>query len=226
MKTIGLIGGTSWTSTAEYYRILNQNAEKRLGGIHSAKLLIASIDLAELADFMLSGRWDEGAEILKRAAKSLEAGGAEGVILCSNTTHRMFDAVAHAIGIPMFHICDAIAVEIAARGFSRVALLGTRETMEGEYYRARLKRYCSIVIPKERERAYIDDVIFKKLCRNIYDDADRKKIAEIVGRLKMDGAEAVVLGCTELPHLMGELPMPRLDSVALHCAYATDWAFA
>ncbi len=224
MKTLGLIGGTSWTSTVEYYRTLNRAAAKRYGGLHSAKLLLASIDLAELEPLMHTARWDEGAQILTEAGRRVQAGGADCCMICSNLTHRMFDIVEAALSIPMFHICDAIGAGIKARGYSRVALIGARETMEEEFYRSRLSRHCSIVIPTEDERACIDGIIFERLCRDVYLDEDRKTIARIVERLKQEGAEAVVLGCTELPHLLAELPLPRLDSVALHCAYAADWA--
>lgn len=225
MKTIGMIGGTSWSSTAEYYRILNQTAAAHYGGLHAAKLFIASIDLAELEPLMHAGRWAEGAEILTFAGRSVEAAGADCCMICSNLTHRMFDAVEAALTIPMLHICDAIGAGIRARGFSKVALLGARETMEEDFYRSRLMRHCDIAVPEAEERAAIDAIVFGKLCRDIYEDADRVTLTAIIERLKADGAEAVILGCTELPRLLPDPPLPALDSVALHCAYAANWAF-
>jgi aspartate racemase len=225
MKTIGMIGGTSWSSTVEYYRTLNQAAAARYGGLHGAKLMLASIDLAELEPLMHAGRWEDGAEILKSAGRSVEAAGADCCMICSNLTHRMFDAVETSLTIPMFHICDAIGVGLKTRGLSKVALIGARETMEEDFYRGRLMRHCRILVPDTAERAVIDAIIFGKLCRDIYADEDRATVAGIVERLKRNGAEAVILGCTELPRLLSVSPLPVVDSVALHCDYAADWAF-
>lgn len=228
MKTIGMIGGTSWSSTVEYYRLFNRAAAARLGGLHSAHLLIRSIDLAELEVHMHAGRWDDGAEILAAAARSLEAGGADGAMICSNLTHRMFDTVERAVSIPLFHIGDAVGAEIARRGLNKVALLGARETMEEDFYRGRIaaKSGAEILIPTAAERAYIDRTIFARLCRDIYTDEDRQAFSAIILGLQTRGAEAVILGCTELPLLLPDPPLPGLDCIGLHCAYVSAWAFA
>lgn len=228
MKTIGLIGGTSWTSTVAYYRHFNQDAARRLGGLHSAQLLIRSIDLAELEPLMHAGRWDEGAEILAAAARSLEAGGADGAMICSNLTHRMFATVERSVGIPLFHIGDAVGAGIAARHLTQVALIGARETMEENFYRTRIagKSGAEILIPQTEDRDALDRIIFERLCRDLYTAEDRAAVAAIVERLKARGAEAVILGCTELPVLLPDSPLPALDCIALHCAYVADWAFA
>jgi aspartate racemase len=226
MKTIGLIGGTSWTSTIEYYRILNQETAKRLGGLHSARLLMVNLDFAELEAAMHSGRWDEAGEILAGAAKRLAAGGADGFMLCSNLVHRMADKVQSAVPVPFLHICDAIGAEIEARAMDCVALLGARETMEEEFYRVRIAQRSGarVLIPEPAERDYINETIFTRLCADIYTAEDRARFVAIIERLKAQGAKGVILGCTELPMLLPEAPLPRLDSVALHCAHALSWA--
>jgi aspartate racemase len=228
MKTIGLIGGTSWTSTIEYYRYINEETARRLGGLHSAKLILASIDFAELEAAMHADQWDEVASILKHAAGQLYAAGVDGILLCSNLIHKLFDEVQACVPVPLQHIGDALAAEIVARKFKTAALLGTKATMAETFYRARIeeKSGAGILIPSPEEMDYINTAIFERMCRNNYMDEDRLRIAEIIEGLKKRGAECVLLSCTELPVLLAEAALPLLNSTRLHSLHAVAWALA
>jgi aspartate racemase len=228
MKTIGLIGGTSWTSTIEYYRLLNEEAARRLGGLHSSRLVIFNVEFAELEGAMHAGRWDAAAAILCAAAGRLQSAGADGFLMCSNLIHRMAGQVAASVSIPLLHLGDALAAEIKARGCKKVALLGAKPTMEEDFYRGRIaaRSGAEILTPEAPERSYIDGAIFGRMCRNIYTEEDRSRFLAIIAELKDQGAEAVILGCTELPVLLSEASLPLLSSIDLHCRYAADWAMA
>ena len=228
MKTIGLIGGTSWTSTIEYYRVLNQEVAKRLGGLNCCKMVIYNVQFAELEGAMHADRWDDAAEILRDAARRLHASGADGVLMCSNLIHRMYDHVQAAVPVPVLHLGDALAAEIRAKDYKKVALLGARHTMQESFYRGRIaeKSGAEILIPNDDECRYIDTAIFSRMCANVYTDEDRAAFLTIIGRLQAQGAEAVILGCTELPVLLPQTPIPQLSSTDLHCLYAVDWAMA
>lgn len=228
MKTIGLIGGTSWTSTIEYYRVLNQEVARRLGGLHSCRMVIFNVEFAELEGAMHSGRWGDAANILSHAAESLHASGAEAVLMCSNLIHRMYDQVQSAVPVPVLHLGDALAAEIKTKGYRKVALLGARHTMQESFYRNRIseKSGAEILIPGEAECVYIDTAIFGRMCCNTYTEEDRNTFLAIIARLQDQGAEAVILGCTELPVLLPETPIPQLSSIDLHCLYAVNWAMA
>lgn len=228
MKTIGLIGGTSWTSTIEYYRVLNEEVARRLGGLHSCRMVIFNVEFAELEGAMHSGRWDVAADILSHAAQSLHASGAEAVLMCSNLIHRMYDRVQAAVPVPVLHLGDALAAEIKTQGYKKVALLGARHTMQESFYRGRIaeKSGAEILIPDDTECTMIDTAIFSRMCCNHYTDEDRAAFLAVITKLKAQGAEAVILGCTELPVLLPQTPLPQLSSIDLHCLYAVNWAMA
>jgi len=226
MKIIGLIGGTSWTSTLDYYRFINQETAHRLGGLRSAKLVLASIDFAELEGAMHSGRWDDAAEILAGEAKRLEKAGAEGILLCSNLIHKLFDKVQGTTRLPMIHIADSVAEEICVRGYKTVALLGAKPTMEESFYAKRIedKSGAKVLVPSAEDRAYIDSAIFERMCRDIFTEDDRTRFHKIIDGLKEQGAEAIILGCTELPILLKDASLPLLNSTELHSKKAVRWA--
>ncbi|MDD3371045.1 MAG: amino acid racemase [Alphaproteobacteria bacterium] len=226
MKKIGLIGGTSWTSTVDYYRYINKETGRRLGGLHSAKMAIVSIDFAELEAAMHSDRWSDATAIIADAAGDLNKMGVSVVLLCSNLLHRMHADIEKVSYAPVLHIGDAIAAEIGERGYAKVALLGARPTMEEDFYKARIreKSGAEILIPDAEDRAYIDDAIFKRMCRDIYTDEDRTKICGIIDTLRERGAQAVILGCTELPVLLQEASLPLLNSTQIHSYRAVDEA--
>jgi aspartate racemase len=228
MKTIGLIGGTSWTSTIEYYRILNQEVAQRLGGLHCAQMVIYNVEFADLEGAMHSGRWDDAAAILSGAATKLQAAGAEAILMCSNLIHRMADTVQNSVPVPLLHLGDALAYEVKQRGYKKVALLGAWHTMNEDFYRGRIaeKSGTEVLIPSEDECRYIDTAIFSRMCRDVYTDEDRAAFIAIINKLKQRGAESVLLACTELPVLLTEAPLPLLSSIDLHCRYAINWAMA
>lgn len=225
MKTIGLIGGTSWTSTIEYYRYINEETARRLGGLHSAKLILASIDFAELEAAMHANDWAGAATIIKHAARQLHAAGVDGILLCSNLIHKLYDEVQACVPVPLLHIGDALAAEIVARNFKTAALLGTKPTMAEAFYRVRIeeKSGAGILIPSPEEMDFIDTAIFERMCRNIYTDEDRENISGIIEGLKKRGAQCVLLSCTELPVLLTEAPLPLLNSTRLHSLHAVAW---
>ncbi|MDD3029258.1 MAG: amino acid racemase [Alphaproteobacteria bacterium] len=226
MKTLGLIGGTSWTSTIDYYRYLNEETARRLGGLHSARLVLTSLDFADVAAAMHSGRWDDAAAILRKETQRLDAAGVDGILLCSNLLHKFYDDVCASTDRPVLHIGDALAESIKARRYTCVALLGAQPTMEEPFYRRRIqeKSGASVLTPPRADREFIDTAIFDRMCKNIYTEADRTEIKRIVSGLKLVGAEAVILGCTELPVLLKEAALPLLDSTLLHSRKAAAWA--
>lgn len=226
MKTIGLIGGTSWLSTVDYYRFINEETARRLGGLHSAKLVLASIDFAELAAAMQAGDWDAAGDLLGRAAESLHRAGVDGILLCSNLIHKVHDAVAARVSVPFLHIGDALAAAVTAGGYSVAALLGTRPIMEEGFYRERIaaRSGARIIVPEEKDRAYIDNAIFARMCRNQFTDEDRAALNRIIGELGRQGAQCVILGCTELPVLLTTSSLPLLSSTRVHSLYAVDWS--
>lgn len=227
MRTLGLIGGMSWESTQVYYRELNRGVARRLGGLHSAPLLLHSLDFAPLAALQLQGRWDEAGDRLAGAAQGLRAAGAEGLLIASNTMHKVAPAVQQAGGLPLLHIGDAIGAAVRAAGLTRIGLLGTRFTMEQDFLRDRLRTQhgVEVQVPGEADRATLQRVIFDELCRGTVDAASRSACLAIVDRLAADGAQGVVLGCTELGLLLDPdaLALPGFDSTLLHVQQALDW---
>jgi len=227
MKTIGLIGGMSWESTALYYRAINRAVAARLGGLHSARLLLYSVDFAEIAEMQRRGAWDEAGARLAEVAQALERGGAEFLVLCANTMHEVAAAVTAAVRIPLLHIADATADVLAAAGIRRVGLLGTRFTMERDFYRRRLEaRGLTVVVPSESDRETVHRVIYDELCRGEVRDDSRDAYRSVIERLVADGAEGVALACTEIGMLIGpsDVAVPIFDTGEIHAQAATDYA--
>src|SRR6266496_2595715 len=199
MRMIGLLGGMSWESTVTYYQELNRGVRDRLGGLHSAPCLLSSVDFAEIERMQERGEWTDAGQYLARYARNLERGGAECVVLCTNTMHRVYDAIREGVSIPVLHIADGTARPLARAGFRAVGLLGTRYTMEQDFYRSRLtERGLDVLIPDEDEREIIHQIIYTELCLGKVLDHSRDAYLKIVGSLAARGAEAVILGCTEI----------------------------
>ncbi|MBN2841259.1 MAG: aspartate/glutamate racemase family protein [Coriobacteriia bacterium] len=228
MKTIGLIGGMSWESTVPYYRIINETVRDTLGGLHSARIILYSVDFDEVERLQYAGAWDAAGRLLASAAHSLEGAGAELLVLCTNTMHKVAPAIESAVSVPLLHIADPTAAAIKAAGLSRVGLLGTRFTMEEGFYRERLTALHSIdvLIPDEDDRSAVHHIIYEELCLGVADDASRDEYRAIIARLVEDGAEAVILGCTEIGLLVGpeDSAVPLFDTTYLHARAAAKWA--
>jgi aspartate racemase len=218
MKTIGLIGGLSWESTAHYYALINRETAARRGGLHSAPMLIHSVDFAPMAELQAAGRWDEAGAQLVQAARSLEAQGAGVIGLATNTMHISAPAIAEAIKVPFLHIADPAAAAVRADGFGTVGLLGTRFTMEMPFYREALEqRGLSVLVP-DVGITNLNGIIYEELCRGIVREESRRIYVEAISRLSVRGAEAVILGCTEIGMLIDDSvsPIPTYDTTALH----------
>ncbi|MET8867067.1 aspartate/glutamate racemase family protein [Nonomuraea sp. NPDC004580] len=229
MRTIGLIGGMSWESSAEYYKILNEETRRRLGGHHCAKSVMLTVDFAEIEAMQREGAWDRAGERLAGAAKSLESAGADLVLLCTNTMHQVADAVEGAVGVPFLHLVDATARRVAAAGLTRVGLLGTRFTMEMDFYRARMRdQGIDVLVPDEPARTLVHDVIYQELTLGRVEPASREAYREIIAGLAGRGAEGVILGCTEITLLVGQddSPVPVFDSTRIHVETALDLALS
>ncbi|HTN63438.1 MAG TPA: aspartate/glutamate racemase family protein [Devosia sp.] len=228
MKTIGLIGGMSWESTAHYYRILNQEAAARCGGLHSAPLLIHSLDFAPIAAMQAEGDWAGAGAILARSAATLVAAGAEIVGLATNTMHIVADTITADLGVPFIHIADPTSDALLADGFERVGLLGTRFTMEMGFYRERLEaRGLSVLVP-DVDRTNLNAIIYEQLCRGIVTEPSRQTYLAAIARLEARGAEAVILGCTEIGMLIDDStsPLPVYDTTELHAKALVTAALA
>ena len=230
MKTIGLIGGMSWESSIEYYRIINEMAKERLGGLHSAKCIINSVDFAEIEPLQHEGRWEEATWHMVRAAQSVEAAGADFLVLCTNTMHKTADEIEKQISIPFLHIADATAQRVKDDGLTRVGLLGTRFTMEDEFYRGRLvdRHSLSVVVPQENDQQIVHQVIYDELCLSVIQPTSRQKYVEIMDDLVSQGAEAIILGCTEIGLLVGQddCSVPVFDTTRIHAEAAVEFALA
>jgi aspartate racemase len=228
MKCIGLIGGMSWESSLEYYRFLNQDMARRLGGFHSARIVMYSVDFSDIETCMIKGQWDKAAEILIDAGQRLERAGADFILVCTNTLHKVAGEIAGALNIPLLHIGDAVGREANRLGFNRVGLLGTAFTMEDDFMRSYLlDRYgLEALIPGYHDRQSLQTIIFKELCLGKFFEKSRERILEIIRYLADQGAEAAILGCTELPLVIKpeRSPLPLLDTTALHAAQAVDLA--
>jgi aspartate racemase len=228
MKTIGLIGGMSWESTVLYYRIMNETVRERLGGLHSAKLVLYSVDFHEIEILQHSGAWDEAGLMLAQAARSLQAAGADLLILCTNTMHKVANSIESAVSIPFFHIADPTAQEIKRAGLKKVGLLGTRFTMEQEFYRGRLRdqHHLDVLIPDDADRGVVHKIIYQELCLGLVRDVSRAEYRRIIHRLVDQGAQGVILGCTEISLLVGppDAPVPMFDTTAIHARKASEWA--
>lgn len=227
MKTIGLIGGMSWVSTLDYYRLINEEVQRRLGGLHSARVILNSLDFAPLAQAQKVGQWKEVADILTNAAMALETAGAELLLIGTNTMHRVADTIQARVRIPLIHIADAVGEAICNAGLQRVGLLGTRATMEQDFYAKRLEEKGLMVLtPLATERQHLDRLIFEELCCGVATDAARKLVLSLIRELQQQGAQGVVLGCTELGSVASQQlsPVPLFDSTRIHILKAVDLA--
>ena len=228
MKTIGLIGGMSWESSLEYYRILNETVKDRLGGLHSTKCVLYSVEFAEIEALQHAGRWDEAARIMVEAGQSLERAGADLLVLCTNTMHKLAGEIEAGVNIPLLHIADATAEAVKAAGISRVGLLGTRFTMEQDFYRGRLtdKHGLQVIIPGQPDRELIHQVIYGELCLGIIKPESRLRFAGIIAKLVAAGAQGVILGCTEIESLVRQedSPVSVFPTTRIHAEAAVAWA--
>jgi len=227
-KTIGLIGGMSWESSAEYYRIVNREMQKRLGGVHSARSLMWSVDFGEIERLQHSGDWDRLADEMKDAAMRLERGGADFVVLCTNTMHRLADAIVSALEIPLLHIADPTAQRIKAAGFGRIGLLGTAFTMEQDFYKGRLRDHdgLDVIIPETEDRRVVHEIIYKELVVGEIRPESREAYRAVMARLIERGAQAIILGCTEIMLLVSDedSAVPLFDTTTIHAIAAVELA--
>lgn len=227
MRTLGLMGGMSWESTAIYYRHMNEMAKAHLGGSHSAELLLWSVDFAPMADLQRDGDWDEIGQRMVKIAHKLEQGGAKALVLCTNTIHKVASQIEAAVSIPLLHIADATAVAIKTSASSRPLLLGTRFTMEQDFYKQHLKdkHGIDVAIPGEEDRHVIHRIIYEELCRGVFTDAARQTYLDVIARHLGHNADGVIFGCTEIGILISQkdIPAPAFDTAELHCAYAIDF---
>ncbi len=228
MKSIGLIGGMSWESTVEYYRLINQETKTRLGGLHSARILMESLDFAEIAEMQYAGRWDEMGKILAGSARRLEGAGADLVLICTNTMHKLADQVQAAVSISLLHIVDPVATAMKAAGMKRVGLLGTNFTMSDSFFRDRLAERFGLeaVVPGDADKQVVHRVIYEELCLGQAEERSRAAYRSIMERLVANGAEGIILGCTEIGLLVGpgDASVPLFDTTVLHARAAVDMA--
>ena len=227
MKTIGLIGGLSWKSTAEYFRIINEEVKMRLGGFHSAKLVLYSVDFFEIEEMQRENRWEEAARILSAAGRNVASAGADFALICANTMHKVFDEVQGELPIPLLHIVDAAAASIKNARLKTVALLGTKFTMEGNFYIGRLseKHGLAVIVPEKDDRDALHRILYEELCLGTIQPESKKLLNSMIGRLQQRGAEGAILGCTELPMLIHQhSSLPLFDTTALHARAASELA--
>jgi aspartate racemase len=230
MKTIGMIGGMSWESSGEYYRIINEMVKAKLGGLHSAKSVMYSVDFSEIEALQHQGNWHKATQVMIEAAQHVEAGGADFVVICTNTMHKMADDVQQNIGIPLLHIADATAEVIKARGLHKIGLLGTKFTMEEDFYRGRLveKHGLDIIIPQADDRAIVHRVIYEELVLGHINPASRVQYRRIIETLIEAGAQGIILGCTEIGLLVKDEDSraPLFDTTRIHAIKAVEYALA
>jgi aspartate racemase len=228
MKTIGMIGGMSWESSVEYYRLANQAVKERLGDLHSARIVMVSVDFAEIETLQREGRWDEATRAMIAAARQVQAGGADFLLIFTNTMHKMADEVQASIAIPLLHIADATAAAVKAQGLQRVGLLGTRFTMEGDFYRGRLAEMhgLEVLLPEPADREIVHRVIYEELVLGRIEAAAKAEYLRIIAALVQDGAEGIILGCTEIGSLIQQADsrVPLFDTTRLHALAAVDFA--
>ncbi len=228
MKVIGLIGGMSWNSTLEYYRLINELVADRLGGLHSARIVLYSLDFEEIERAQKEADWGEASDTLAMAGTALKQAGADFILICTNTMHKVADVVSERVGLPLLHIVDVVGNDIKKMGLHKVGLLGTRFVMEGGFYRERLEKFFDIEIltPLEEEQSVVDMIIYKELCRGKIEQTSRRACLKIIDGLKGRGTEGVILGCTELPLLIrpGDVPVHLFDTTRLHAEAAVRLA--
>lgn len=225
MKVIGLLGGMSWESSVEYYRIMNEEVKRRLGGLHSAKIIMLSVDFAVIRELMLADQWEAAGVILAESALTLEKAGADMIIIGTNTMHMVAPQIEATVNVPVLHIADATADVASDMGVSKVGLLGTGFTMERDFYKNRLKnRGLEVIVPEAHDRVMVDRVIFDELCKGVFSDASRAEYVRVIDGLISRGAEVVILGCTEIGLLVRpeDVPVPLLDTCHIHAVKAVD----
>ena len=227
MRTLGLLGGMSWESTLPYYRIINERVRARLGGLHSAKLFLYSMDFAEIEALQMRGDWETAGSLLADAAESLQRAGAEAIVICTNTMHKVVAAIEQRVALPILHIADATAARVINGGIRRVGLLGTRFTMEQDFYRGRLAASgLDVLIPDDAGREHVHRIIYDELCLGVIREESRVILRDVMKDLVVRGAQGIVLGCTEIGLLVGDgdTTVPTFDTAAIHAEYAADWA--
>lgn len=219
MKTIGLIGGMSWESTVTYYQIINNTIKEEIGGLHSAKTILYSVDFAEIEECQANGEWEKSADILSKAAQTLENAGADFIVICTNTMHKVAPQIQKKISIPIVHIADTTAEELEKKNVRKVALLGTKYTMTQDFYKERIKsRGIDVIIPNEVDIELVNNIIYDELCMGNINDESRKQYVRIIEQLKNEGAEGVILGCTEIGLLIkqDDTSLPVFDTTQIH----------
>ncbi|CNL75693.1 putative aspartate/glutamate racemase [Yersinia intermedia] len=228
MKVLGLIGGMSWESTIPYYRMINQHVKEQLGGLHSAKIILYSVDFHEIEQLQTKGDWQTAGQVLSDAALSLKSAGAEVIVVCTNTMHKVADDIETASGLPLLHIADATAAQIKQQGINKIGLLGTRYTMEQDFYRGRLieKHDIAVITPNSADREIINRIIYEELCLGIISETSRQEYRRIIGHLEEQGAQGIIFGCTEITLLVNaqDATVPVFDTTAIHAKAAAQYA--
>lgn len=230
MKTIGLIGGMSWQSTIPYYQVINEYVARHLGGLHSARLILWNMDFEAIASLQRENRWDEAGQVMADAAMKLQQAGADAIVICTNTMHKLVPSMQPHLQVPILHIADATAMAILRAGLRKVALLGTRFTMEDSFYVSHLREHydLDVIVPDPAARQLVHDVIFNELCVGVEKASSRAQYREIMAALVQQGAEGIIFGCTEIPMLVdqSDASVPVFDTTTLHASYAAEWALS
>ena len=227
LKTIGLIGGMSWESTVTYYKIINETVKEKLGGLHSAKCILYSVDFQEIEECQANGNWEKSGEILGEAAYNLEKAGADFIVICTNTMHKVVNQIKEKISIPILHIAEMTAEKILEKGLKNIALLGTKYTMEQDFYKSKLiEKGINVIIPDKNDIEIINKVIYDELCLGTINSDSKKKFLEIVDKLRSKGAEGIILGCTEIGLLIKneDTDIPLFDTAIIHAEQAAIYS--
>ena len=227
LKTIGLIGGMSWESTVTYYKIINETVKEKLGGLHSAKCILYSVDFQEIEECQANGNWEKSGEILGEAANNLEKAGADFIVICTNTMHKVINQIKEKISIPILHIAEMTAEKILEKGLKNIALLGTKYTMEQDFYKSKLiEKGINVIIPDKNDIETINEVIYDELCLGTINSNSKKKFLEIVDKLRSKGAEGIILGCTEIGLLIKneDTDVPLFDTAIIHAEQAAMYS--
>ena len=227
LKTIGLIGGMSWESTVTYYKIINETVKEKLGGLHSAKCILYSVDFQEIEECQANGNWEKSGEILGEAAYNLEKAGADFIVICTNTMHKVVNQIKEKISIPILHIAEMTAEKILEKGLKNIALLGTKYTMEQDFYKSKLiEKGINVIIPDKNDIEIINEVIYDELCLGTINSDSKKKFLEIVDKLRSKGAEGIILGCTEIGLLIknADTDVPLFDTAIIHAEQAAIYS--
>ena len=229
MKTMGLIGGMSWESSALYYRLINEKVKQQLGGLHSAKCILFSVDFQEIEHYQANGQWQNAGQLLGEAALSLQKAGADFIVICTNTMHKVIAMIEARITIPILHIADATALQIQQAGIQSIALLGTKYTMEQDFYKKRIEQFgIDVIVPNEEERTVVNRIIYEELCLGRIEAASKERYLQVIDNLMKAGAQGIILGCTEIGLLIkqDDVPIPVFDTTVIHALAAVDKALA